>query len=56
MFEERTITAEKRAENEAFVEQVKSHTDGLKKPLDGSDAKQAVMKVFAMKRRSQYGR
>ena len=62
MFERRAMSDDEIEENFEFVERVKKHTDDLAKAagkvLDaGSDAaKGAMMKVFALKRRGQYGR
>ena len=56
MFQERATSEEQRLEDQQFVEKVKSHTDSLRKPLEGEAARRAMFNVFALKRRSGYGR
>lgn len=57
MFQEMAISDEEREQNFEFVEGVKRHTESLNKaPLDGEEARQAMMKVFTLHRRNKYGR
>lgn len=62
MFHDFSITQEEREENEAFVARVKEETDAEKvkngQVLDagGDLAKAAVLRVFALKRRAEYGK
>lgn len=62
MFQDFSSTMEEREENEAFVARVKEQVDAEKvkngQVLDagGDLAKAAVLRVFAMKRRAEYGK